>query len=315
MTHSLHSIGIDISKTNLDIFDERNKLSASFSNTSEGIKQFLKYLQKNRSQSLWRIVLEPSGGYEHSTLLELTLAGYPVSLVHAKRIRDFARATGLLEKTDQLDAKILARYGSLLSPDILSSSSLEQKELKALVLRRRCLVDMVTAENNTLDKNQPESVLKTILDLLESLKRLIKEVDKKIATVLHSQTLMPKYDLLKNVPGVGPITASTLLALLPELGQLSGSKIAKLVGVAPIIKESGTYKGTRYIQGGRASVRKVLYMATLSAIKHNPMIRSFYNRLVRKGKKPKVAIVAAMRKLIVILNGKMSNFLSYKNVY
>ena len=315
MTNTYYSIGVDISKTRVDIFDERNRKNISFSNNEQGIKKFLRYLDSNNTQSLWRIVIEPSGGYEALVLTELALAHYPVSLVHAKRIRDFAKATGCEEKTDRLDARMLARYGSLLSPDIVSTTTLEQKELKALVLRRRCLVDLITAEGNTLDKNQPESVVKTILSHIDHLKILIKNIDIKISEVLQSQSFIFKYDLLKSVPGIGVVTASTLLALLPELGFISGSKISKLVGVASIVKESGSYKGNRYIQGGRAFLRKILYMATLSAIKHNSLIKKFYKRLIEKGKKPKVAIVAAMRKMIVILNGKMANFLSHKNVF
>jgi transposase len=315
MTNLHHSIGIDVSKMQLDIFDERNQRSMSFPNTSQGISLFVKYLENKIHLPIWRIVLEPSGGYENDILTELVLTQYPVTLVHAKRIRDFAKATGCLEKSDKLDAKILARYGSLFSPNIVASSSLEHKELKALVLRRRSLVDMITAETNMLDKNRPESVVKTILELLNKLKSLVKEVEEKIKEILKSKALLVQYTLLKNVSGVGPATASTLLALLPELGHLSGSKIAKLVGLAPIVKESGSYKGKRRIQGGRAAVRKVLYMATLVAIKHNLIIRKFYERLSGKGKKPKVAIVACMRKMLVILNGKMSNLLACEKVF
>jgi len=315
MTHFHCSIGIDVSKARLDIFDERNQKNFSFPNTKLGITKFLEYLQNNEHQPIWRLIIEPSGGYETPVLTELTVAQYPVSLVHAKRIRDFAKATGTLEKSDKLDARVLASYGSLLSPPVMSVSSLEHKELKALVLRRRSLVDMVTAESNMLDKNQPDSVTKTLLELLSKLKLLIKEVDQKITEILSTQALMPQYTLLKNIPGVGPTTTSTLLALLPELGHMSGRKIAKFVGVAPIIKESGTYKGSRRVQGGRPAVRKVLYMATLTAIKYNPVIKKIYERLIAKGKKSKVAIVASMRKMIVILNGKMTNFFAGKNVY
>lgn len=215
----------------MDIFDERNRKNISFSNNEQGIKKLLNYLDNSHTHPIRRIVIEPSGGYETPVLTELTVAHYPVSLMHAKRIRDFAKATGCEEKTDSLDARILAHYGSLLSPDIVSATTLEQKELKSLVLRRRSLVDLITAEGNTLDKNQPDSVVETILSHIDHLKVLIKTIDMKISEVLQSQSFIFKYELLRSMPGIRAVTASTLLALLLELGFISGPKISKLVGV------------------------------------------------------------------------------------
>lgn len=313
MICSSYSIGIDVSKERLDVYHEGTQKSYSFANSLQGIEDLLNMLKNIKPYN--RIVLEPTGGYEKPVLLTLVEKGLPVSLVHAKHIRHFARAMGVLAKTDKIDSKIIARYGTVFSPMLTIIQSSEQQLLATYVLRRRQVIDMITAERNRLDKNISSEVADHIHTVIQFLKISLEKIELSISNMLESEVLSKSTDLLTSVKGIGSITAATLLGMLPELGKLTPGQIAKLVGVAPINRDSGAKQGQRSIQGGRAFVRQTLYMATIVAIRHNEALKVFYHRLKAAGKKPKVALVACMRKLLVILNAKMFNFLTGKPIY
>lgn len=309
MNPNIISIGIDISKTQLDVFilNASQKVpQKAYRNSQKGILSLLKDLKS--LTNIHRIVIEPTGGYERELLHACVSEGLPVSCVHAKRIRDFAKATGLHEKTDSLDSRVLAQYGALLSPALTQVPSKAERTLAAYVLRRRQIIDMITAEKNRLEKAGISEIKRSIEKTIKALEKILKETEGKIETLLQSEPLEEKVRVLRDVKGVGKILAATLLGQLPELGALDKGKIAKLVGVAPIARKSGSWQGQRHIYGGRHFVRKNLYMATIVAMTHNETIREYYQRLLKRGKKAKVAIVAAMRKLLLILNARMRNF-------
>jgi transposase len=248
------------------------------------------------------IVLEPTGGFEMLVVAELSQAGLPVALVNAKRVRDFAKATGQIAKTDKLDAKVLAHFAAVIRPEVRSLRSEDEEQLTALLTRRRQILDMLTVEKNRLVTVRAK--MRTEIEAhIHWLSNSLKELNQEIEEFVKGSPLWKEKDtLLQSVPGVGPVTSATMLGMLPELGLLNRQEIAALVGVAPLNKDSGKKTGKRRIFGGRADVRSVLYMAALSAKKHNPFIRTFYERLIRHGKEKKVALTACMRKLLVILN-------------
>jgi len=251
------------------------------------------------------IVLEASGGYEMPVVAALALAGLPVARVNPRRVREFARADGLLAKTDQIDAGVLARFGACMTVRLTPPPPAELADLQALVVRRRQLLEMLGAERNraALARRAVRPSLQTVTRTLErALAALDHDLGAHIAASPHWRALDQR---LQSVPGIGPTTARTLLAQLPELGQLSHRAIAALVGVAPFNCDSGHHRGTRVIWGGRAVVRTALYLPTLVATRCNPVIRAFYTRLRRAGKPPKVALLAAMHKLLTILNALM----------
>ena len=253
-----------------------------------------------------RIVLEPTGGYERLVVGALAAAGLPAIVVNARQVRDFARATGQLAKTDALDAHLLARFAAQVQPEIRGLPDEAQQALDALMLRRRQLVEMLVAEK--LRRAQAAgrtryALRKAIEKHIRFLERELRETDTELGVLIEASPVWRvKEALLQSVPGIGVITARTLLAELPELGALSREAIAKLVGVAPLNAESGRWRGTRHIWGGRAVVRTAVYLAALSASRFNPAIRAFYQRLVAKGKPKKVALIACARKLLTILN-------------
>jgi transposase len=292
-------VGIDVSKAWLDIAVHGVQEGFRVSNDSVGIADLVKRLKK---MAPTLIVLEPTGGFEMLVVAELTGAGLPVAVVNAKRVRDFARATGRIAKTDKLDAKVLAHFAAVIRPVVRTLRNDEEEQLAALLTRRRQVVDMLTVEKNRLvtvrAKMRPE-----IEDHVEWLSISLKKLDKEIEDfVKGSPVWKEKNSLLQSVPGVGPVTSATMLGMLPELGKLNRQEIAALVGVAPINKDSGRKQGRRRVYGGRADVRSVLYMAALSAKKHNPVLAKFYDKLLKLGKAKKVALTACMRKLLVILN-------------
>jgi transposase len=249
-----------------------------------------------------RIILEATGKYEIPLAAELQANQLPVVIVNPRQVRDFAKATGVLAKTDTIDARILALFGLQINPEIKMLPDEQSREMSSLLARRRQLMEMLTAENNRYlqaDINI-RSVIKThILWLKEAISSINDDLDYKIH---NSPSWLAKDNLLKSVPGVGKVVSATLLIELPELGMLNRRKIAALVGVAPLNRDSGTLRGKRTVWGGRANLRAVLYMATLVGIRHNPVLIDFYNRLVKAGKAKKVALVACMRKLLTILN-------------
>jgi len=251
------------------------------------------------------IVLEASGGYEAALASLLAAADLPVIVVNPRQVRDFARATQQLAKTDELDALLLARFGATVQPVPRALPDGLQQDLAALVVRRRQLVEMLGAERNRLDlaRKPVQAQLKQHIKWLE---RQLADVDQDLARLIaHSPVWQVQEQLLRSVPGVGPTTARVLLGLLPELGQLEGGAIAALVGLAPFARDSGRQRGVRQIWGGRAAVRKALYMATVVGIRCNVRLRDVYRRLVASGKPKKVALIAAMRKLLVILNAML----------
>ena len=297
-------IGIDISKDTLDVAIWDSEVFRQFDNNARGIKKLVQRLKKC-SPAL--IVVEASGGLEQSVVRALYEEYLPIAIVNPTRVRKFAHSTGQLAKTDKLDAKIIAQFAQAVRPKVRPLRTAQQEHLDALVTRRRQIVDTITAEKNRLSTTHPalrERLKKHIDWLEEELQALNDEIDKFIQ---QSAEWKQKAAILESVPGVGPVTVSTLLAELPELGTRNRQQIAALVGVAPVNKDSGKMRGKRRVFGGRAPVRRVLYMATLVATRVNPVIRSFYERLLAAGKEKKVALTACMRKLLVILNSMIRN--------
>jgi transposase len=295
-------VGSDVSKAHLDVAVHDQSLGWQADNTDIGIAELVKRLN---SLHPTLIVLEATGGFEMVLVAELAAAPLPVVVTNPRCVRNFARSTGQLAKTDKLDAKMLAHFAAALRPEPRPLPSEQEDQLTALLTRRRQIVDMLTVEKNrwhTVRAAMRSDIEEHITWLTEKLAKLDADIDQFIQ---GSALWQEKAILLKSVPGVGRITASTLLAMLPELGTLNRQEIAALVGVAPVNKDSGRKHGKRRIFGGRATVRSVLYMAALSAKKHNPTIKKFYEHLLERGKEKKVALTACMRKLLVILNAML----------
>jgi len=293
------NVGIDVSKARLDVSVRPSSESFSVDNTEAGHRELRKRLAKLKPE---RIVLEPTGGYEARVVQALVDAKLPVVVVNARQVRDFARATGRLAKTDTIDAAVLARFGEAIRPEIRAFPDAATRELEALVNRRRQLVDMRSVEVKR-KQTAPLLVHPKIDQLIVFLNEQIDDIDKNLQTLIRSSPVWREADeLLQSVPGVGPVLSSTLTALVPELGKLNRKEIASLIGVAPFNNDSGRGERKRMTWGGRAPVRAVLYMATSAARQWNPTIRAMYDRLVEKGKPAQVALIACMRKLLTILN-------------
>jgi transposase len=281
------------------------------SNDEAGFAQLLPQLQK-LSPAL--VVLEATGGYERGVTAALAEAGIPVAVVNPRQVRDFARATGILAKTDVLDAKVLAHFGAAVRPQARGLAEEELAHLRELVGRRRQVVEMLTAEKNRL-RQTGRTVRERIKQHIAFLEAELEESNHDLDALLHQSPLWrEREDLLQSAPGIGPVVSLTLVAELPELGTLSGKQIAALVGVAPLNRDSGRRRGQRTVWGGRAEVRAVLYMATLAATRFNPVIQSVYQRLLAAGKPKKVALVACMRKLLVILNAMLKHHAPWRPV-
>lgn len=316
-------VGIDVSKANLDIYINSINTHKQYSNCKKGINSLNNYLLKllkkneyNLNNSNIMIVFEPSGGYEH-LLQNSFISKQYISLakVNARRIREFARACGVLAKTDNIDAKVLSDYGIKMEPRIMVVTNEFQYELSELVKRRRQIVDLMVKEKNRLEKAQTKFSISSINKSLKFMSKSVDQINKEIESFITlDNDLSIKHKVLCDVKGIGSQTASVILAELPELGTANQREIASLVGVAPMNRDSGTMRGKMHISGGRIAVRCALYMATLSAIKHNKIIKEFYQRLRNNGKLPKVAITAAMRKLIIILNAKTRDEIREKNL-
>jgi transposase len=292
-------VGIDVSKAWLDVAVHEQAAVWRNANDDAGIGKLVEQLRVLQPE---RIVVEPTGGFENLLVAELQHAGLPIVVVNAKRVRDFAKATGQLAKTDKLDARVLAHFGAALRPALRVMQTEQEEHLTALLTRRRQILDMLTVEKNRLVTLRGV-MRRDVEEHVEWLSERLKSLDQEIAAFVASSPAWQEKDaLLQSVPGVGRVTSSTLLGMLPELGWLDRQQIAALVGVAPLNKDSGKKRGKRRVYGGRADVRSVLYMAALSATKFNPKIRAFYQSLLRRGKEKKVALTACMRKLLVILN-------------
>jgi transposase len=293
-------VGIDVSKKSLDVAVAPHGPTWTTPNEATALDQLSEALSK-LAPSL--VVLEATGGLEQSVVARLAMEGLPVVIVNPRQVRDFAKATGRLAKTDRLDAQILARFAQVLQPELRPLKPAYLQELSNWVKRRQQLVQMQTAETNRLQKERSTVIKARIKKHLLWLKGEIKELDVVIAAFIKADTeLRQKAERLQSVPGVGPVLASTLLTELRELGALNRKRIASLVGIAPLNVESGEWRGQSHTWAGRSQVRKVLFQAACVARQHNAVIRDFYLRLRAAGKSYKVAITACARKLLVILN-------------
>jgi transposase len=294
-------VGIDVSKDLLEIAVRPSGEQWSIKNDP---LQFPALIERLTELAPSRIILEATGGLETLVASHLGAAGLPVCVINPRQARDFAKATGQLAKTDGVDADVLAHFGEALQPPLRELRSTETQLLEALLTRRRQLVQMRTAEKNRLSgTNHPRKIIKDLEAHIAWLDKRISQCDDELKTALQESPIWRTNDqLLRSVPGVGQVVSRTLIAELPELGKLSDKQITALVGLAPYANDSGGRRGQRHIRGGRNTVRSALYMATLSAIRRNDRIRSFYERLLSAGKPKKVAITACMRKLLVILN-------------
>lgn len=301
-TRPLNHVGIDVSKDILDLAILEQNSVKQYSNAAAGIADLVAAMQQ---LSPAMIVVEATGGYERAVVQDLFEAGLPVARVSANRVRQYARAKGLLAKTDRLDALNLADYGKHVQPRLFVAKSEQGQRLSAILVRRRQLVEMQKAEKNRLRLVYPDmgpSIERVIVCLEAEIKRL----DQEIRTFLDNDPeWLEQEQLLRSAKSVGPVTAATLLADLPELGKLDRKQIASLVGLAPINRDSGKRSRYRKTGKGRPSVRSVLYMATLTGIRYNPVISKQYQHLLSRGKEKKVALTACMRKLLTILNAMM----------
>lgn len=299
--------GIDVGKDHLDVALRvgDHVHTSRVENTTDGHEALAQHLVEAAPE---RVILEATGGYERAVAAVLAAAGLPVVVVNPRQTRDFARATGRLAKTDEIDAGVLALFGERIEPEVRPLESADQQAFAALVARRRQIQEMKTAEKNRRGTAPSETVRADIEAHLSFLEGRLAQVEARLDEAVKASPMWRKEErLLCSVPGVGAATARVLIAELPELGQASRQEIAKLVGVAPLNHDSGQRRGQRGIWGGRASVRRALYMAALTATRCNDRISAFYHRLVERGKAKKVALVACMRKLLVILNAIVKN--------
>lgn len=293
-------VGVDVSKATLDVAVGAEARVVSFANTPAGHRRLGKYLAPLNPA---RVVLEATGGYERRVLRHLGDLRLRAVRVNPRQVRDFARAAGILAKTDAIDARVLARFGQKMEPPCRPLPGPEQELLKELVQRRRQLVAMRTQEKNRAEKSPCAKVVRSLRTMTSAIDKQIDELEAEIADVIaHHAALARKLEVLSSIPGIGTTTAAAILGGLPEIGELSRQAVASLAGLAPFNNDSGSHRGERTIRGGRPQVRTALYMATLSAVRHNPTIRESYERLTGNGKPPKVALVACMRKLLTIAN-------------
>ena len=295
-------VGIDVSKDWLDVAISNESLR--FANETEGIAELTRRLSAGAVQL---VVMEATGGYETQVATAIAGVGLKLAVVNPRQVRDFAKATGRLAKTDRIDAHVIAAFGVAVAPQVVSLPDEQMRELQGLVARRSQLVGMRVQESNRLAMAQG-ALHKQIKAHITWLDKAIGKVNTNLTARLRSSDAWREKDeLYRSMKGVGPITSSTLMAALPELGTLDRRSIAALVGVAPFNRDSGSFRGRRVIWGGRASVRHMLYMAAVTAIRTNPAIKDFYERLIARGKPHKVAMVACMRKMITILNAMARN--------
>jgi len=310
MTSAGAYIGIDVSQGWLDVALQPGGEAWRATNDEPGIAGLIDRL---RALQPTAVILEATGGIELPVTGALLAAGLPAAVVNPRQVRDFARATGRLAKTDAIDAQVLARFGEAVRPELRPLPDEATQELAALVARRRQLIEMLTAEKNRL-RLAARAVRRDIQQHIRWLERRLSDLDGDLAQQVRSSPRWREQDdLLRSAPGIGPVSSVTLLAQLPELGQLNRKEIAALVGVAPLNRDSGTLRGRRKVWGGRAHVRAALYMATLVGTRHNPVLKTFYERLLAAGKPKKVALTACMRKLLTILNAMVRTETSWQS--
>ena len=296
-------VGIDVSKDQLDIAIRPGGVRFRQSNDDAGIQALIPHLLSLKPQL---ILLEATGGYEILAAAALRQASLPAHIINPRQVRDFARSSGVLAKTDKIDAEVLAHFAEALKPALRPWPDEQQQELAALMSRRRQLVEMMVMEKNRLAMTFSPRVRRSLHTHLQSLQEQLKELEQDLNDFIRQSPIwLEKDQLLQSVPGVGPLTSQSLLAWLPELGSLNRKKIAALVGLAPLNRDSGQMRGRRTVWGGRARVRPPLYMATVTACRVNPVIRTFYLRLLAAGKSKKLALTACMRKLLTILNAML----------
>ena len=304
-------VGIDISKASLDLAVRPSGLRLSLVYQPQALDPVVEQL---RQLAPTLIVLEATGGLERPLVRALVAATLPVIVANPRQVRDFAKATGQLAKTDLLDAAVLAHFAEAVRPALRTQPDAPTEELAARLARRRQLLEMLTAETNRAS-TAPAPVRRRIDAHVRWLRRELEQIDEDLdALIQRSPVWRAQEDLLRSVPGIGPVMSRTVLATLPELGHLSHKQIAALVGVAPLNRDSGSLRGRRTCWGGRATVRRVLYMATVTATKWNPVIRAFYQRLCAAGKRKKVALVACMHKLLTILNAMVRHQCPWREV-
>ena len=292
-------VGIDVSKGRLDVAVLGEERGWQVDNTQEGIANLVQQMQEVCPEL---IVVEATGGYQRRVVEALLHAGLSVAVVNPARVRQFARACGLLAKTDKLDAQVLAEFGQRVQPRRYEGKREAEKQLSALLVRRKQVEEMLKAEQNRLRTISP-SLRGSVERIIAVLKEEKKRLDEQIRELMNEQKAWQEQsEILGSAPGVGPVTTATLLAELPELGKMDRKQIAALVGVAPMNYDSGKRRGYRKTKGGRGDVRSVLYMSTLVATRHNPLIRSQYQQMLKRGKLKKVALTACMRKFLTILN-------------
>lgn len=302
MKEELVYLGVDIAKAYLDaaLGNEKRR----FSNDALGHRQLINWIKQMLAPV--QVICEPSGGYERALVRALARARVKISLVPANRVRQFARAKGILAKTDRIDAKLLCAFGEAMQPGTIGASQLEQEHLRELESQRRHLTHLLVMEQNRAARMSDLCVCKLNRRLINQIKKQIEQLDLLIeAQIKASPELSIKAQKLTAISGVGARTAALLLAQMPELGQLNRREVAALVGVAPFNRDSGRMRGKRAIYGGRRPVRHGLYMAALVAARHNPILRGFYLRLRAAGKPAKVALIATMRKLLIVLNSAL----------
>jgi len=295
-------VGIDVSKARLDVAVLGERPEKQVDNTREGIEKLVEWMQEIEPEL---IVVEATGGYQRAVVEALFHAGLCVAVVNPARVRQFARASGLLAKTDKLDAQLLAVFGQRMQPKRYEGKSEAEKQLSALLVRRKQLEEMLKAEQNRLRTISPVlrgSVERILTILKEEKKRLEEQIEQ---FMREQKAWQEQREILGSAPGVGKVTTATLLADLPELGKMDRKKIAALVGVAPMNYDSGKKRGYRKTKGGRTDVRSVLYMSTLVATRYNPVIQAQYQQLLKRGKLKKVALTACMRKFLTILNAML----------
>lgn len=308
-------VGIDIAKRNLDICLHNNE-QRRFANDSNGFCKLIKILPSAKEVIL---VMEPTGGYEKASITALQKAGYRVILANAMKVRRYAEAMGYLAKNDAIDSYVIKSFAEDMYPkgnlEVLITKSDNFKSLESWLNRSRQLVKMIATEKQRLEKCADKNVIKSIRNIIKLLEKELDKVTEKINNCSDECKLTEEVIQLQTVPGIGEICAKALVTYLPELGSYNNKTIAALVGVAPYCKDSGKVKGKKSIRGGRGVLRSILYMGILSAIKHNPIIKKFYDRLIQNGKHHNVAMIASMRKMLCILNSMMRNKTEWQPCY
>lgn len=298
-------IGIDVAKQSFDLHSLETGQDRRMNNSVEGIRRCVALCNEIRPQL---IVTEATGGYERNLAGTLQAEGFAVAVVNPRRIRDFARAAGQIAKTDKLDARIIAQFAARMQPRPTEQISENTRKLKALVARRSQLVQLHGAESNRFEHADTTNIQRSIAAVVKVIEAQLKSIDRQIDQhVQESPQLRQRSEIIDSAPGIGPITAHMLVTTLPELGRLNRRQIAALVGVAPIARDSGTFRGKRMTGGGRKEIRSRLFMPTLVAVRHNPVLKAYYTGLISRGKCKMVALIAVMRKLICILNTMVKN--------